>query len=250
MHSPNDQLLVALVYFTFILLLVLVRFRLADGDEMAFINAKTTTYLSELYGEAGRFYHNLSHVKALIALLDHNRNVIADPDAVEAAIWFHDAIYDSKEKDNEARSAGLAVKYLGDQTDQSAKVPTAQQIEKIRIMIEATTKHALPVESLDEQALADCAKFLDMDLSILASEPERFDEYEDQVRREYAWVDDEGWRKGRAAVLETFLQRPKLFFSDILGPEAEERARGNLRRSIERLKDNNPADSRESNSSS
>ncbi|RVD62485.1 hypothetical protein EN750_21345, partial [Mesorhizobium sp. M7A.F.Ca.ET.027.03.2.1] len=61
--------------------------------------------LLALYRAPGRHYHNLSHIEAMLALAGDCRELLGDPQAIEAAIWFHDAVYDSKAKDNEAQSA-------------------------------------------------------------------------------------------------------------------------------------------------
>ncbi|TIU46557.1 MAG: hypothetical protein E5W19_25905, partial [Mesorhizobium sp.] len=75
------------------------------------------TELSVLYHAAGRHYHNLAHIEAMLTLAGDYRTLLDDPEAVEAAIWFHDAIYDSRAKDNEAQSAALAEQKLAGRTD-------------------------------------------------------------------------------------------------------------------------------------
>jgi predicted metal-dependent HD superfamily phosphohydrolase len=185
------------------------------------------TELSALYRQPGRHYHGLAHIEALLALLREHRAGLADPQAVEAAIWFHDAIYDSRRSDNEARSAALAAEKL------SPRVEPAR-LSRIVAMIEATAIHALP--GLDDNAAnRDIAFFLDMDLSILGAPKGVFDSYEAAVRREYAWVDDKAWRSGRAAVLRKFLARPQIFHTEAFRERFEAPARTNIARSIAAL---------------
>ncbi|TIR62631.1 MAG: hypothetical protein E5X28_03575, partial [Mesorhizobium sp.] len=59
--------------------------------------------LAALYQTADRDYHGLPHIEAMLALAAEHRHLLDDPEAVEAAIWFHDAVYDSRAKDNEAK---------------------------------------------------------------------------------------------------------------------------------------------------
>jgi len=176
-----------------------------------------------------RHYHSLSHVTALLALLSAHRPHFADPDAVEAAIWFHDAIYDARTTDhsNELQSAELAVSRLSGAVEPG-------RLSWIRRAIEATATHALPEEMQGPEA-QDAALFLDMDLSILGADEAQFDEYEAGVRKEYEFVTDEAWRTGRAAVLRGFLERERLYHSDLFRGLYEDAARRNLRRSLERL---------------
>jgi len=185
------------------------------------------TELSALYRQPGRHYHGVTHIEALLALLDAHRAALSDPQAIEAAIWFHDAIYDSRRSDNEARSAALAAEKL------SPAVEPAR-LSRIAAMIEATATHALP-EFDDEAARHDAALFLDMDLSILGAPKAAFDSYEAAVRREYAWVDDKAWRSGRAAVLKKFLARPHIFHTEAFRERFEAEARKNIQRSISAL---------------
>ncbi|KAK3364270.1 hypothetical protein B0T25DRAFT_563299 [Lasiosphaeria hispida] len=136
------------------------------------------------------WYHSLSHVDSLVRLLAAHRAKFSDPKAVEAAIWFHNAIYNSRDKSpaNEAASAELAVKHLRDTGVDEAR------IERIRVMILATATHIVPtaeelgVTSTSDDAggaVRDAAMLLDIDLSILGAEEAEFNKYERGARKEY-----------------------------------------------------------------
>ncbi|MER8426559.1 hypothetical protein [Mesorhizobium sp. M1403] len=190
--------------------------------------------LSALYDAADRHYHDLGHIEAMLALANDYKALLHDPEAVEAAIWFHDAIYDSRAKDNEPRSAALAETKLAGRAD-------AQRIRRIAAMITATAGHELPSLG-DQHSVRDAALFLDMDLAILGAAPDVFDAYEQAVRREYQWVDEPMWRAGRAAVLKGFLARPHIFHSEEFRRRFETQARQNMARSLRALGDNLSSD--------
>ncbi len=183
--------------------------------------------LSQLYRADGRHYHTLTHIEALLAMMQANRALFHDPEAVEAAIWFHDAIYDSRKNDNEALSAGLARERLGGRT-------SGDRLERIARMIEATATHT-PPRFTDEAAELDALLFLDMDLSILGASPTEFDAYEVAIRREYDWVDDASWRRGRADLLKRFAGRPRIFRTAAFRQRFEKMARSNIARSLAHL---------------
>lgn len=183
--------------------------------------------LTKLYAAPDRHYHNFRHVEALLALATRHGAEIADADAVEAAIWFHDAIYDSRAKDSETRSAALAADRLSDQVEPA-------RLAIITDMIEATATHQVP-DFADAAVRHDAALLLDMDLSILGAPPVGFDAYEEAVRKEYGWVNDDAWRAGRAAVLQGFLARRFIFHTETFRGELENRARANMARSLAAL---------------
>ena len=191
------------------------------------IEGELKNELSALYQAPGRHYHGLAHVEALLALAREYRADLADRQAIEAAIWFHDAIYDSRRSDNEARSAALAAAKLASRVEPA-------RLFRITAMIEATATHVLP-DLGDEAATRDAAFFLDMDLSILGAPKSAFDSYEAAVRREYAWVDEEAWAAGRTAVLRKFLARPTIFNTEAFRQRYETVARKNIARSIAAL---------------
>ncbi|MBZ9760870.1 hypothetical protein LB553_08270 [Mesorhizobium sp. CA8] len=185
--------------------------------------------LATLYRAADRHYHGMAHIEAMLALASEYRHLLDDPQAVEAAIWFHDAIYDSRAKDNEAKSADLAEKRLAGRAD-------PHRLARIAAMINATATHQLP-PFRDEDAVNDAALLLDMDLAILGAEPAVFDAYEKAVRLEYGWVEEPMWRAGRAAVLKSFLARPHIFCTTEFRDRFEAQARENLGRSLQALQD-------------
>ncbi|TPI23210.1 hypothetical protein [Mesorhizobium sp. B4-1-1] len=185
--------------------------------------------LAALYQAADRHYHGLAHIEAMLALAGEYRHLLDDPEAVEAAIWFHDAIYDSRAKDNEAKSAELAEKRLAGRAN-------SHRLARIAAMINATATHQLP-PFRNEDALNDAAFLLDMDLAILGAEPAVFDAYERAVRSEYGWVEEPMWRACRAGVLKSFVARPHIFYTTEFRDRFEAQARENLGRSLQALQE-------------
>jgi predicted metal-dependent HD superfamily phosphohydrolase len=171
-----------------------------------------------MYDEGTRHYHDRRHVCWVVRHIatiaaDHPVN---DLDAVVAAGFFHDAIYDITRHDNERASADLAATAL----DELGWEP--DRIEHVAAMIEATAGHELA--GVDH----DTAVLLAADLAVLAAEPARYLDYVAAVRREYASVDDDGWRQGRGAVLRALLDRSHLFAPELTLDTWERRARANL----------------------
>ncbi|MDP2259644.1 MAG: hypothetical protein Q8J89_08005 [Caulobacter sp.] len=185
--------------------------------------------LRDLHSGPDRGYHAWSHPLALLDLFEIVRDRLNDPLAVYCAIVLHDAIYEPRARDNEARSAALAARLL------NGVVPPATLARTLRL-IEATARHAIPADLPPDEA-ADMAMFLDMDLSILAASPEAFDTYEAGVRHEYREVPEAAFRAGRATILEGFLAREALYMSPWGLDAFERKARTNLIRSIAALRD-------------
>lgn len=190
----------------------------AQGDGLALMQT-----LIAAYEEPQRKYHTLQHLTECLALLSHHRQMAAEPAEVEAALWFHDAIYDVTAHDNEARSASWAVEAL------SAAGVGAERAERVRQHILATRHSALP-QGKDQQLLVD------IDLAILGAPRARFVEYENQVRAEYAWVPEPLFRQKRAEVLTEFLGRQPIYNTAMLRAALESQARENLAYSLRQLR--------------
>ncbi len=46
--------------------------------------------LVRAYSSNDRFYHNLMHIEACLAIFDQTKPLVAHPEKVELAIWFHE----------------------------------------------------------------------------------------------------------------------------------------------------------------
>lgn len=171
------------------------------------------------YAEPARHYHTVQHLGECFAVWDSVREFAARPGECELALWYHDAVYDPFASDNEARSADLAAAVVGGDD---------ALIANVRAMILATRHDAAPPDG-------DASLVVDVDLAILGAVPQRFEEYERQVREEYSWVPGPLFRSKRRHVLAAFLARPAIYQTPVLRERFEARARVNLARSIEAL---------------
>lgn len=175
------------------------------------------------YAQPQRHYHTQQHLAECLANFEAVMKQATRPGEVEAALWFHDAVYDVHASDNEMRSADWAEQAL-----RQVGLP-GTVIARVCALVLATAHHAAPVTA-DEQLLVD------IDLAILGAPAERFREYETQVRQEYAWVDDRTFNTARADILDAFLARPAIYGSTHFHHLLEARARANLITAVARLR--------------
>jgi predicted metal-dependent HD superfamily phosphohydrolase len=178
--------------------------------------------LSAAYAERHRAYHTGRHIDECLARFDEVRALAGEPFEVECALWFHDAIYDPMSSNNEARSADRAGEFL--QKHRMAPY----RIERVRRHVMAT-RHVEPL-SADDSGLV-----VDIDLSILGSAPERYAEFERDVRREYRWVPATVYRRKRAEILRSFLERPRIYHFDRMADQFELAARRNVAGAVRTL---------------
>ena len=172
--------------------------------------------------EPHRYYHTLNHVVQMLNEFQQVREHLDNPDSVEFTIWTHDYIYARKSKVNEERSAKFAYSLA---KDMGLSEDFAKNVYELNMI----TKHdQVPVSN-------DQAYIMDIDLSILGQPEEVFDAYEQKIRQEYSWVSDEDFRKGRAAVLKTFLARPRIYYTDYFYGKYQAQAKKNLQRSLAKL---------------
>ncbi len=129
------------------------------------------TRLIAAWSEPQRSYHTVQHLEECLALFEEARTAggMKNPDAIEMALWLHDAVYDPKAPDNEEQSAALAGEL---------HLPASVEAE-IRRLVLGTKTHAATADD-------DSAWMVDIDLAILGQPEARFREYEEQIAREYA----------------------------------------------------------------
>lgn len=189
--------------------------RADDGDH-------AWTLLYDAYGAPARAYHTWVHLDETLRELDLAGSFATHPDEVEAALWFHDVVYEPLGADNEGRSADLARETL-----LRGGIP-AVRAERVAALIGATRHQATP-------EAPDAALVADADLAILAAAPARFDAYESGIRQEYRDVPEEVFRRERGRILQALLDREWIYGTQPFRVRYEGGARANLVRSLARL---------------
>jgi predicted metal-dependent HD superfamily phosphohydrolase len=183
--------------------------------------------LDAAYREPARVYHTTEHLADCLLRLDEFPETVAERDLVEAAVWFHDAAYQPRSTENEARSAEWAARALGD-----AGV-AANLVQRVSALV-LLTRHLAPTTDSAGQLLCD------VDLSILGREAVEFERFERAIRAEYDWVPEPEYRAGRGRILRGFLERQPLYQTEPFRIRYEEPARRNLAGALGRLVEPGP----------
>ena len=181
--------------------------------------------LMNAWAEPHRHYHDPRHLGECLALWARWRDGCERPGEVALALWFHDAVYDPRSGSNELNSAAWAARAL---VHAGADSDTAQRVHDL---VMATQHDA----ATDLGSDADAQRLVDIDLSILGSPAERFERYDQDVRKEYVWVRGFRYRTRRIRVLQGFLDRPRLYHSEAAVALLERQARINLVAALSRL---------------
>ena len=173
-----------------------------------------------------RAYHNTTHLQACLqhlhAVQGDLPGVLHNPAAMALALWFHDAVYWPWSAHNEARSAAWAARFLRAQTMPAALVDTVHQ-------------HILDTRHTPGPLAGDAQWVVDIDLTILGQNPVVYDRFERNVRREYFFVRRPRYIAGRSAVLQSFLDRPRIYGTDWFFARYEAAARQNLTHALAAL---------------
>lgn len=176
--------------------------------------------LMRRYAEPHRHYHTLQHLAECLDGFEQERAQAQRPAEVALALFFHDAIYALQAADNEARSADWA-------RDALRAAGVADEVAaRVHALVMATLHDAQPTGP-------DAQLLVDIDLSILGAPPERFADYEQQIRREYAHVPPDVFEPRRRLILGRFLARDPLYQTPGVRARCEAQARVNLRAAIE-----------------
>ncbi|QKW08301.1 hypothetical protein HUT18_19920 [Streptomyces sp. NA04227] len=176
------------------------------------------------WAEPQRRYHTTDHLVAVLAHIDVLAPFAENAELVRLAAWFHDAVYHPDRAHNEDRSARLAERALPE-----AGLSTPDTAEVARL-VRLTVGHDPEPGDRNGEVLCDA------DLAILASSPEAYAVYAAAVREEYAFVPEDAFRDGRAAILDQLLTLPRLFRTEYGAAHWEEAARRNLRGELDLLR--------------
>ena len=165
------------------------------------------------YGEPHRRYHTLGHIDDCLERLDRVRDLLPDADAVELALWFHDAVFDADARDNERRSARYYLDHAAGAT------PRFQR--HVCSMILASNHAGL-------LSNADLGYMLDIDLAGFGHPWPAFRRTTDVVRAEYTHLSDAQFAAGMSAFFAILMSRPSIFRTDTFRDACESTARANI----------------------
>ena len=148
----------------------------------------------ERYSELHRYYHDYSHLVEIFIKLEEISKISSLKEIVKneereliLQTFFHDLVYDPKSKDNEEASAKMFEDYYKQEDTIKSKVVAG---------ILATKSHSQATKYNVNDV------FLDLDLSILAGSPEKFQEYENNIRKEYFFVPEDVYLEARGKIMK------------------------------------------------
>ncbi len=185
--------------------------------------AVVTGGLGPRYAQPHREYHNLMHIEDVLLRIEELEPPAEHELALALAAWFHDAVYQPGQDDNEDRSAYAAY----DALEQVGADP--ELIAEVVRLIRLTATHAPEDDDLAGAVLCDA------DLAILAAASDRYAQYGTAIRQEYVHVPDSDFRAGRAKALRSFLDRPTIYRTAYGREHWEAAARANMSREIAAL---------------
>lgn len=163
----------------------------------------------------GREFHNLRHIDDCLRHFDDVARRLADPAAVEMALWFHDAVYAAGDPANERRSADL---FLA----QAAGAPVSFR-RRVASLIMATERKQVP-------RTADARFIDDIDLANFGGTWASFARNSARLRREFADMSDEDYSRGQWRFLSRLRRRRRFFRTAYFRERYEARAHANLDR--------------------
>jgi predicted metal-dependent HD superfamily phosphohydrolase len=171
--------------------------------------------LRDRLGGNDRRFHNLGHIDECLRHLDRVAALVRDRDAVELALWFHDAEYSPGDATNERRSAELFVRLA----------PGASALLRRRVVgLILATRHRFPARTLDRRYIED------IDLIGFGAPWDKFMHNGDLLRNEFSSQSDQQYYAGQVAFLAMLERRPVFFLTDYFRTRYEAKAQENIRR--------------------
>lgn len=177
--------------------------------------------VKRFYSEEKRYYHNLNHISHMLHFAENDQADLIDYDILQFAIWYHDIVYKATKSNNEEKSADFAQKQLN-----TLKIDP-KRIENCEKLIISTKKHKI----LNAQN-QDNSYLLDWDLAILGTAWETYELYTQKIRKEYAIFPNFMYKKGRRKVLQHFLERPQIYYTEKYHDLWEANARKNIQKEL------------------
>ena len=182
--------------------------------------AEVYRQLCGLLGAPHRAFHNLDHIRDCLRRANEVAPLLADRDAVELALWFHDAVYRPGDPSNERRSAELFL----------ALSPGARPVFRRRVCaLVLTTRHV-------SRPLGNDRCFIDdIDLVGFGAPWDEFMRQGALLRDEFFEQTDAEYHHGQVQFLRMLERRPAFFATTYFRDRYEATAQENLGRLLRTL---------------
>lgn len=181
-------------------------------------------YSQELFREIftslnrdSRYYHNYQHVESILNQIDEVYLTQEQRVTMLLSAFYHDVFYTIGCKNNEIKSAKKLLTHF-------RFFEAINIISKANEIIRATTFH----ESNDELTCL----FIDMDMSILGSEPKAYKDYLNAIKKEYSIIPQRMFKRGRRQFILSTLDRDAVFLTSDYQGKYEDKARYNLQQEL------------------
>jgi predicted metal-dependent HD superfamily phosphohydrolase len=176
--------------------------------------------LEKAYSAASRQYHNVTHLKEMIALFDIHHTRLQQPTEILYSIFYHDIVYKTTRKDNELKSAELAL----------ANLPQDAKLDK-QLVFDAICATQLHQHNTNE----DINYLIDFDLKILSKPWDEYLLYCQQIRKEYKIYPNILYKPGRKKALQHFLEQEFVYNTALFRELYDAVAKENLSNEISLL---------------
>jgi len=174
------------------------------------------------HAHKSRHYHTLHHLESVWAELQPVKAQIQDWPVMVCAIAYHDFFYDTRQSNNEEKSAEKAVSKMMD-----AGFDREQASRSYR--------HIMATKGHEVSADPDTNLFTDADLSILGRDEATYLAYVAAIRKEYRLYPDFLYKPGRKKVLRHFLELLRIYKTEYFYERYEVIARKNMEKELEML---------------
>lgn len=179
------------------------------------------------YSVKNRHYHNMQHIFGVVSMWDAHKHLLCHPDEIFVAAIYHDIVYNPKKQNNEFLSAVYFEKKV-------LPLIKSKNFEGlfVTLAILATIHDPESHKIYKKEHNKDILYLLDFDLETLGTRHQStYDWYKDGVRKEYKMYSDEEYNQGRIKVLQSFLDRKKIYLTKEF-KKIEKNARKNLQNEI------------------
>jgi predicted metal-dependent HD superfamily phosphohydrolase len=192
----------------------------------------------ERYNEKHRFYHDLAHIdmslnelrkKHLWQFGESYKLEEGQDHILYVAILLHDVIYNPMQNDKE--NVLQSIEYARHPTCPRFGLFRYYDAEKVCELIKVTdhSRHYSKQLTSEQQLMQD------LDLVIFGQTEPIFNQYDENIRKEYWWVPPLIYADERKKILKKFLSRKFIYQTSRMREKYEEKARENLERAIKRL---------------